>query len=96
MLACLVSRLAPADSCSTDCGILVLDEPTADLIEAAWRAWRGSECAEVESRKRQANDQLIPIWHDQGLLSKVPTRSPREVLGDEQGRAWESASQRQT
>jgi hypothetical protein len=45
------------------------------LIEAAWRAWRGSRCADVESRKRRANDQLIPSSHDQGLFSIVPART---------------------
>lgn len=74
VLACLVIRLALAESFCTDCGILALDEPTTNLdrenIESLAEALR----AIIESRRRQRNFQLVLITHDQEFIDLIGAR----------------------
>jgi DNA repair protein RAD50 len=75
VLACLVIRLALAESFCTDCGILALDEPTTNLdhdnVESLAIALR----AIIENRKKQKHFQLILISHDKEFLSMMSARS---------------------
>eukprot|EP00173_Palmaria_palmata_P000606 Plantae.Rhodophyta-Palmaria_palmata.ctg1285.p1 GENE.Plantae.Rhodophyta-Palmaria_palmata.ctg1285~~Plantae.Rhodophyta-Palmaria_palmata.ctg1285.p1 ORF type:complete len:741 (+),score=207.68 Plantae.Rhodophyta-Palmaria_palmata.ctg1285:243-2225(+) len=75
VLACLVIRLALAESFCTDCGILALDEPTTNLDADNVDSLAGALRAIIETRKRQAHFQLVIISHDQEFLTKLGARS---------------------
>lgn len=71
VLASLIIRIALADTFSSKCGILALDEPTTNLdkdnIDSLCRA-----LADLIERKRtQKNFQLLIITHDQIFLEKL-------------------------
>lgn len=74
VLACLVVRLALAESFCSDCGILALDEPTTNLdrmnIESLATALR----AIIETRRRQTNFQLVLITHDEEFIELLGAR----------------------
>lgn len=74
VLACLVIRLALAESFCSDCGILALDEPTTNLdrenIESLARALK----AIIENRRQQRNFQLVLITHDQEFIEMIGAR----------------------
>ena len=65
VLACLIIRLALAETFCLNCGILALDEPTTNLdaenAASLAEALRGI----MESRRAQSNFQLIVITHDE-------------------------------
>ncbi|CDF38379.1 unnamed protein product [Chondrus crispus] len=75
VLACLVIRLALAESFCTDCGILALDEPTTNLdrenIESLAKALR----AIIESRRKQRSFQLVLITHDEEFIDLIGARN---------------------
>lgn len=75
VLACLVIRLALAESFCTDCGILALDEPTTNLDEAHSETLASALCRLIESRKHVSNFQLILITHDKSFLARMNARS---------------------
>ena len=64
VLACLVIRLALAESFCINCGILALDEPTTNLDAPNADALARSLIDVMHSRKDQENFQLIVITHD--------------------------------
>lgn len=65
MLACLIIRLALAETFCLNCGILALDEPTTNL-DAANAASLAEALREVmEARRAQSNFQLVVITHDE-------------------------------
>ena len=41
VLACLIIRLALAETFCLNCGILALDEPTTNLDAGGWGGWGG-------------------------------------------------------
>lgn len=65
VLACLIIRLALAETFCLNCGILALDEPTTNLdaenAASLAEALRGI----MESRRAQSNFQLVVITHDE-------------------------------
>ena len=65
MLACLVIRLALAESFCVNCGILALDEPTTNLDAANSASLAEALRNIMESRKAQTNFQLVVITHDE-------------------------------
>lgn len=75
VLACLVIRLALAESFCTDCGILALDEPTTNLDRDNVDSLAAALRAIIENRRKQAHFQLILISHDQDFLSMMSARS---------------------
>jgi hypothetical protein len=75
VLACLVIRLALAESFCTDCGILALDEPTTNLDRDNVESLAAALRAIIENRRSQANFQLILISHDQEFLSMMSARA---------------------
>lgn len=75
VLACLVIRLALAESFCTDCGILALDEPTTNLDADNVDSLAGALRSIIEARRRQAHFQLVVISHDQDFLTKLGARS---------------------
>ena len=65
MLACLIIRLALAETFCLNCGILALDEPTTNLD-----AENSASLAEalrniMMTRREQENFQLVVITHDE-------------------------------
>ena len=71
MLACLVIRLALAESFCLNCGILALDEPTTNLDTANSESFAMALNEVIKSRKQQSNFQLIVITHDENFVQQV-------------------------
>lgn len=74
VLACLVIRLALAESFCTDCGILALDEPTTNLDKENIESLAGALKTIIENRRRQRNFQLVLITHDQEFIDMLGAR----------------------
>jgi DNA repair protein RAD50 len=64
VLACLIIRLALAETFCLNCGILALDEPTTNLDAPNADALARSLCDIMHARRDQENFQLIVITHD--------------------------------
>jgi DNA repair protein RAD50 len=64
VLACLIIRLALAETFCLNCGILALDEPTTNLDAPNADALARSLIDIMRSREDQENFQLIVITHD--------------------------------
>lgn len=65
VLACLIIRLALAETFCLRCGILALDEPTTNLDAANSESLAEALRNIMETRRAQANFQLIVITHDE-------------------------------
>lgn len=65
VLACLIIRLALAETFCLNCGILALDEPTTNLDEANSASLADALRQIMAQRAAQANFQLIVITHDE-------------------------------
>ena len=65
VLACLVIRLALAETFCLNCGILALDEPTTNLDAANSASLAVALRQIMLSRREQENFQLIIITHDE-------------------------------
>ena len=65
VLACLIIRLALAETFCLNCGILALDEPTTNLDKDNAMSLATALRDVMESRKAQSNFQLIVITHDE-------------------------------
>ncbi|PXF45529.1 DNA repair protein RAD50 [Gracilariopsis chorda] len=74
VLACLVIRLALAESFCSDCGILALDEPTTNLDRENIVSLAGALKAIIENRRQQRNFQLVLITHDQEFIEMIGAR----------------------
>lgn len=75
VLACLVIRLALAESFCTDCGILALDEPTTNLDRENIDSLADALKTIIENRKKQRNFQLVLITHDQDFIDRLGARA---------------------
>jgi len=71
VLACLIIRLALAESFCINCGILALDEPTTNLDTANAEAFASALHDVIEHRKSQSNFQLIVITHDEKFVKSI-------------------------
>lgn len=65
MLACLIIRLALAETFCLNCGILALDEPTTNLDAANSGSLAEALRSIMATRREQENFQLIVITHDE-------------------------------
>ena len=65
MLACLIIRLALAETFCLKCGILALDEPTTNLDAANSESLAEALRSIMETRRAQSNFQLVVITHDE-------------------------------
>lgn len=74
VLACLVIRLALAESFCTDCGILALDEPTTNLDRENIESLAAALKTIIEARRKQRNFQLVLITHDQEFIDMIGAR----------------------
>lgn len=68
VLACLIIRLALAETFCLNCGILALDEPTTNLDEANSASLAEALRQIMAQRAAQANFQLVVITHDERLV----------------------------
>uniref|UniRef100_A0A7S3VU85 DNA repair protein RAD50 n=1 Tax=Dunaliella tertiolecta TaxID=3047 RepID=A0A7S3VU85_DUNTE len=80
VLACLVIRLALAETFCLNCGILALDEPTTNLDADNASSLAEALKAIMFSRKDQENFQLIVITHDESFAHQIGTREHAEYL----------------
>lgn len=71
VLACLVIRLALAETFCINCGILALDEPTTNLDAANIHSLAEAINEIIKSRRQQANFQLLVITHDEEFVKNI-------------------------
>ena len=76
VLACLIIRLALAETFCLHCGILALDEPTTNLDAANSTALAEALNSLMESRQAQSNFQLIVITHDEQCVPYLSCSTP--------------------
>jgi len=71
VLACLIIRLALAETFCLHCGILALDEPTTNLDRANVESFAHALNEIIKSRRQQSNFQLVVITHDEDFVSLI-------------------------
>ncbi|CAH0545744.1 unnamed protein product [Brassicogethes aeneus] len=71
VLASLVIRMALAETFSTHCGILALDEPTTNLDRQNILSLSDALVGLIDSRKDEKNFQLLIITHDEEFLNTL-------------------------
>lgn len=71
VLACIIIRLALAESFGLNCGLIALDEPTTNLDSDNIRSLAESLHAIIKARKSQNNLQLVVITHDEEFLKHM-------------------------
>ncbi|KAL1131478.1 hypothetical protein AAG570_011095 [Ranatra chinensis] len=71
VLACLIIRMALAETFSSNCGVLALDEPTTNLDEKNIESLSYVLTQIVTKRMQQKNFQLILITHDNNFLNML-------------------------
>jgi len=74
VLACLLVRIALAETFCSHCGILALDEPTTNLDEANIKALARALNLILSRRKDQKNFQMICITHDEEFVEELGQR----------------------
>jgi len=89
VLACLVIRLALAESFCLDCGMLALDEPTTNLDAENIESLASALESIIKSRSEQTNFQLLLITHDEKFIELLSSREVCDkywrVYRDERG-----------
>ena len=73
VLACIVIRLALAETFGVSCGCLALDEPTVNLDYRNKKGLAVALAQIVAQRSRQSNFQLIMITHDEEFILMMKT-----------------------
>ncbi|KAK1777975.1 AAA domain-containing protein [Copromyces sp. CBS 386.78] len=71
VLACIIIRLALAESFGVNCGLIALDEPTTNLDSDNIRSLAESLHAIIKARRSQNNLQLVVITHDEEFLKHM-------------------------
>ncbi|EFA05681.1 rad50 [Tribolium castaneum] len=71
VLACLIIRMALAETLSANCGILALDEPTTNLDRENIFSLCEALARIVESRQKEKNFQLVVITHDEEFINAL-------------------------
>ncbi|XP_017079232.1 DNA repair protein RAD50 [Drosophila eugracilis] len=71
VLASLIIRLALAETFSSNCGVLALDEPTTNLDRVNITSLCDALNCIVEERQSQSNFMLIIITHDENFISSL-------------------------
>ncbi|KAJ4399566.1 DNA repair protein rad50 [Neurospora sp. IMI 360204] len=71
VLACIIIRLALAESFGANCGLIALDEPTTNLDSDNIRSLAESLHAIIKARRSQNNLQLVVITHDEEFLKHM-------------------------
>lgn len=81
VLACLIIRLALAETFCLNCGILALDEPTTNLDNDNSASLAEALRQVMEARSAQANFQMIVITHDERRAAESPCCGTQGFLG---------------
>lgn len=71
VLACLIIRIALAETFSANCGVLALDEPTTNLDQENIKSLIIELNRIIEDRKNQNNFMFIIITHDINFISHL-------------------------
>ncbi|TMW43633.1 hypothetical protein DOY81_011287 [Sarcophaga bullata] len=71
VLASLIIRMALAETFSSNCGVLALDEPTTNLDRVNILSLCDALNRIVEERQSQSNFMLIIITHDEAFISTL-------------------------
>ncbi|KAG8533824.1 uncharacterized protein KY384_001565 [Bacidia gigantensis] len=71
VLASIIIRLALAECFGVNCGLITLDEPTTNLDRDNIHALARSLHDLIQTRRHQANFQLIIITHDEEFLASM-------------------------
>ncbi|KAK3335317.1 P-loop containing nucleoside triphosphate hydrolase protein [Cercophora scortea] len=71
VLACIIIRLALAESFGLNCGLIALDEPTTNLDTDNIKSLAQSLHKLIKERESQGNLQLIVITHDEEFLKHM-------------------------
>ncbi|RZF47733.1 hypothetical protein LSTR_LSTR005997 [Laodelphax striatellus] len=71
ILASIIIRLALAETFSTNCGVITLDEPTTNLDRDNVISLCNALINLVSSRATQKNFQLIIITHDEDFINRL-------------------------
>ncbi|XP_065178935.1 DNA repair protein RAD50-like [Sycon ciliatum] len=71
VLACLIIRLALAETFCLTCGILALDEPTTNLDRDNIDSLAQALADIIKDRQRQKNFQLVIITHDEEFVDML-------------------------
>ena len=91
VLASLIIRLALAETFSTSCGLIALDEPTTNLDRENIESLAQALADLVAKRSAQKNFQLIVITHDEELIDHLSRIDQVDyfyrVSRDEKGRS---------
>ena len=91
VLASLIIRLALAETFSTSCGMIALDEPTTNLDRENIESLAQALADLVAKRSAQKNFQLIVITHDDDLIDQLSRMDQADyfykVSRDEKGRS---------
>ncbi|KAJ1605757.1 DNA repair protein RAD50 [Cryptosporidium canis] len=89
VLACIIIRLALAESFCVNCGVLALDEPTTNLDRFNIKGLAEALSYLIKFRKQQKNFQLIIITHDENFVRVMAQAQQCDhffhVSKDEQG-----------
>lgn len=71
VLACLIIRIALAETFSANCGVLALDEPTTNLDRANIISLCEVLTRVIDERRNQLNFLMIIITHDEEFVSTI-------------------------
>lgn len=71
VLACLIIRIALAETFSNNCGVLALDEPTTNLDRENIVSLCEALNVIVEERRAQSNFMLLIITHDEDFITTL-------------------------
>lgn len=71
VLACLIIRIALAETFSSNCGVLALDEPTTNLDRANIVSLCEALNILVEERQSQSSFMLVVITHDEEFITTL-------------------------
>lgn len=80
VLACLIIRLALAETFCLNCGILALDEPTTNLDADNSASLADALRSIMLARRDQENFQLVVITHDEQFARLIGTREHAEFM----------------
>jgi len=95
VLAAIVIRLALAEAFGINCGILALDEPTANLDRGNVKRLAKELGRLIDAKKRNENFQLILITHDKDFVKLMNEYAEEyyEIAKNEQG--WSTISKKE-
>ena len=71
VLACLIIRIALAETFSSNCGVLALDEPTTNLDRVNIISLCEALTQIVDERSSQSNFMLLVITHDEDFINTL-------------------------